>query len=404
MELLLAIFLTVFTGIVAIAFYYEHPKAEIPHAISERQKLYALHYLMNFGLGLATFLDKVGIISEVHLLRVIMETIPPLKDTRLLIKDLRFERVKVRIYQPKTSNNSQRRGILYFHGGVGRLGSIRAYERTCRSLCRKTNSVVVCVGYRLAPEHPFPAQFEDCLTAAIHFLRTAQDHGVDPSRVVICGDSSGGTLTAAVAQALVNRRDLPKLRAQILIYPFLQCVDFNLPSYQQNERVPILLKERTLVLGLKYINKDLSHIETIFKGCHVSEDQRLKYQKWVNPDYIPHEFKTRGYKPSQTYLPLKEMSELAEFMFDPVFSPLLAEDSVIAQLPETFILTCEFDVLRDDGLLYKKRLEDHGIKVTWCHLQEGFHGTVFLAFFGKVFRFRSGTKGVEKIVNFLRLM
>lgn len=271
-----------------------------------------------------------------------------------------------------------------------------------RNDCAKTPSLLF--RYRLAPEHPFPAQFEDCLTAAIHFLRTAQDHGVDPSRVVICGDSSGGTLTAAVAQALVNRRDLPKLRAQILIYPFLQCVDLNLPSYQQNERVPILLKERTLILGLKYLNKDLSVIEQLFQGCHVSEDQRLKYQKWVSPDYIPYEFKIRGYKPSPKHLPLKEMYEVAESMFDPVFSPLLAEDSVIAQLPETFLLTCEFDVLRDDGLLYKKRLEDHGIKVTWCHLQEGFHGTVFFAFFGSVLGFRSGTKGVEKIVNFLRLM
>lgn len=54
MELLLAIFLAVFTGIVAISFYYEHSKAEIPHAISERQKLYALHYLMNFGFGLVS--------------------------------------------------------------------------------------------------------------------------------------------------------------------------------------------------------------------------------------------------------------------------------------------------------------------------------------------------------------
>ncbi|NXY22801.1 ADCL4 protein, partial [Atrichornis clamosus] len=263
------------------------------------------------------------------------------------------------------------------------------YERTCCYLSRKTNSVVVSVGYRLAPEHPFPAQFEDCLTATIHFLRTAQDHGVDPSRIVICGDSSGGTLTAAVAQALVDRRDLPKLRAQILIYPFLQSVDFNLPSYQQNERIPILLKERTLALGLKYINKDLYYIKDLFKGSHVSEDERLKYHKWVSPDYIPHEFKTRGYKPSPTYPPSKEACEQAKPMFHPVFSPLLAEDSVVAQLPEAFILTCEYDVLRDDGLLYKKRLEDHGIKVTWCHLQEGFHGTVFLALFGRVVAFRS---------------
>ncbi|NXU83400.1 ADCL4 protein, partial [Xiphorhynchus elegans] len=251
-----------------------------------------------------------------------------------------------------------------------------AYERTCRYLARKSDSVVVSVGYRLAPKHPFPAQFQDCLAATTHFLRNAQDHGVDPSRVTICGDSSGGTLTAAVAQALGNRRDLPKLRAQILIYPFLQAVDFNLPSYQQNEGVPVLLKERTLIMGLKYINKDWSFIPELFKGRHVSEDLRVKYQNWVSPDYIPQEFKTRGYKPSQTHPPSEELHEYYKPLFDPVFSPLLAEDSVIAQLPETFILTCEFDVLRDDGLLYKKRLEDHGIKVTWCHLQEGFHGTV----------------------------
>ncbi|KFP28606.1 Arylacetamide deacetylase-like 4, partial [Colius striatus] len=250
------------------------------------------------------------------------------------------------------------------------------YERKCRYLARKTDSVVVSVGYRLAPEHPYPTQFEDCLTATIHFMRTAENYGVDPSRVIICGDSSGGTLTAAVAQALVNRTDLPKLRAQILIYPFLQVVDFNLPSYQQNEGVPILLKERTLTLGLRYLNKDLSVVEAIFKGCHIPEDLQLKYQKWVSPDYIPHEFKARGYKPFTTHPFSEELYTLVKTVFSPVFAPLLAEDSVIAQLPEAFILTCEFDVLRDDGLLYKKRLEDHGIKVTWCHLQQGFHGTV----------------------------
>ncbi|NWW88292.1 ADCL4 protein, partial [Rhynochetos jubatus] len=159
-----------------------------------------------------------------------------------------------------------------------------AYERTCRYLTKKSNSVVVSVGYRLAPEYPYPAQFEDCVTATIHFMRTAQDYGVDPSRIIICGDSSGGTLTAAVAQALGNRRDLPKLRAQILIYPYSQCVDFNLPSYQQNKRIPILLKERTISLGLKYLNKDLSLMEPIFKGCHIPEDLKQKYQKWVSSD------------------------------------------------------------------------------------------------------------------------
>ncbi|XP_009905131.2 arylacetamide deacetylase-like 4 [Dryobates pubescens] len=404
MLLLLGIFLALLTFFVAMAFYYEHPKAEIPHEFSQRRRLYFLHLLLNFGFGLGKFLERIGVVKDIYVLRAIMDGIPPFKDKHLLIKDLSFEKVKVRIYHPKMSTTGQRRGVLYFHGGVGQFGSIQAYEKTCRHLAWKSNSVFVSVGYRLAPEHPYPAQFEDCVTATIHFLRTAQDYGVDPSRIIICGDSSGGTLTAAVAQALVNRRDLPKLRAQILIYPFLQCVDFDLPSYQQNKAVPILLKERTITFGLRYLNKDVRLVETMDRWSHIPEDLRLKYKKWVSADHIPQEFKARGYQPSPTLPLAEELAEILRPLLNPVFSPLLAEDSVIAQLPETFILTCEYDVLRDDGLLYKKRLEDHGIKVTWCHLQEGFHGTLFLANWGRPVVFRSGEKGLEKIVNFLRLM
>ncbi|XP_052547581.1 arylacetamide deacetylase-like 4 [Tympanuchus pallidicinctus] len=404
MALLFTIFL-VLTLVVAMGFYYEHPTANIPPGFSERKKLYAFHYIMNFGFGLAILLEKLGIMSEVSLLRAIMDGIPPLKDKRLIIKDLIFEKVKVRLYQPKTSTSGQRRGVLYFHGGVGRFGSIRAYERTCRILARKTNSVVVSVGYRLAPEFPYPTQFQDCLTATIHFMKTAQDYGVDPARIIVCGDSSGGTLTAAVAQALVNRKDVPKLRAQILIYPFLQAADFNLPSYQQNAKIPVLIRERTLVLGLKYLNKDLSAVNVLLEGSHISQKRRQKYQKWLSADNIPHEFKMRGYTPPGPPPPYsEEIYKLAKPFLEPLFSPLLCEDSVIAQLPETFILTCEYDVLRDDGLLYKKRLEDHGIKVTLCHLEEGFHGTIFLAAYSKVATFQSGIKGLEKITKFLRLM
>ncbi|KAM6371422.1 arylacetamide deacetylase-like 4 [Pluvialis apricaria] len=376
---LIAGILVAFVFPVLIATYHNTFKVEIPPDVDQPSKLRLYHWVYTLMEVLAKNLESLGILEEHILIRLISDGLPTCRDSKLFIKDLHFDEVPVRIYLPRVRTASKQRGVIFFHGGCGMFGNIRSYERTCRYIARKSDSVVVSVGYRLAPEHPYPTQFEDCLTATIHFMRTAQDYGVDPSRIIICGDSSGGTLTAAVAQALVNRRDLPKLRAQILIYPYLQCVDFNLPSYQQNKGVPILLKERTVALGLRYLNKDLSVIEAVFKGCHIPEDLQLKYQKWVSPDYIPHEFKTRGYKPSTTH-PLfsEEVYTLIKPMLDPVFSPLLAEDSVIARLPETFILTCEFDVLRDDGLLYKKRLEDHGIKVTWCHLQEGFHGTVTL--------------------------
>ncbi|NXA40523.1 ADCL4 protein, partial [Eudromia elegans] len=348
------------------------------------------------------FLEKLGISSEVHVLRTVMDGIPPFKDNQLLIKDLRFDKVKVRIYQPKAPTTGRRRGVLYFHGGVGLFGSIRAYERTCRFFSKKSNSVFVSVGYRLAPEYPYPTQFEDCLAATVHFMRIAEDYGVDPTRIIICGDSSGGTLAAAVAQAMTNRKDLPKLRAQVLIYPFLQAASFDLPSYEQNKGVPVLLKERTLSLGLKYLNKGPAVIDAVLKGAHIPRDLELKCKKWLNPDNIPEDFKPKDYQQRKEKEFSEELSRLARPILDTIFSPLLAEDTVIAQLPETFILSCEFDVLRDDVLLYKKRLEDHGIKVTWCHLEQGFHGIIFLANYGKITSFRTAKKGLKMIVDFLK--
>ena len=86
---------------------------------------------------------------------------------------------------------------------------------------------------------------------------------------------------------------------------------------------------------------------------------------------------------------------------EPNLCPLLAEDAVVHQLPESFILTCEYDVLRDDGLLHKKRLEDNGVRVTWCHLEDGFHGIISLYDYGGL-SFPSGKRGLDSVVNFLK--
>lgn len=71
-------------------------------------------------------MEKLGIISQISVIRVLMDGLsPPLKDKQIFIKDLRFENVEVRIYQPKIPTSGQRRGILYCHGGIGMFGSIR---------------------------------------------------------------------------------------------------------------------------------------------------------------------------------------------------------------------------------------------------------------------------------------
>ncbi|KFZ67501.1 Arylacetamide deacetylase-like 4, partial [Podiceps cristatus] len=319
---------------------------------------------------------------------------------KLLIKDLKVGEVPLRIYQPKWPPTGKRRGVLYFHGGAGTFGSIGAFERVCRYIAKKCNSVVVSVGYRLAPEHPYPGQYFDCLNATLYFMRNLEEYHVDPALIIISGDSCGANFATVICQILLNKRDLPKVRAQVLLYPGLQGLDFHLPSYQQNASVPLLFRKQVIYFCFRYLNKEPSVMEDVLQNCHVPESMKWKYKKWVSADIIPDEFKIRGYIPQKPTSYKPEVHEAIKELLAITFSPLLAEDSIICQLPESYIVTCEFDVLRDDGLLYKKRLEDNGVQVTWYHSESGFHG--ILAFFGYgIFSFLSGKKIMDSTVNYI---
>ncbi|XP_060614777.2 arylacetamide deacetylase-like 3 [Anolis sagrei] len=247
----------------------------------------------------------------------------------------------------------------------------------CRYIAQETDSVVMTVAFRLAPEHPFPIPVMDCCTAIMHFLKNAEEYGVDPHRIVLHGQSSGGTFAAAVSEYLAGRKDLPKLGGQVLIYPGLQAVDLNLPSYQQNHSVPFLFKKHALMLATLLLTGKEINVEGVMKNAHLPEHVWMKYRKWVNPDDIPERFKGRGYVPMDRPPFHQELYEIIKEATNPMFSPLLAEDDVIRQLPKTFLLTCEYDIFRDDGLLFKKRLEDNGVPVTWYHIKDGFHANLF---------------------------
>ncbi|XP_042334583.1 arylacetamide deacetylase-like 3 [Sceloporus undulatus] len=196
------------------------------------------------------------------------------------------------------------------------------------------------------------------------------------------------------------RKDLPKLRAQILFYPFLQGVDFNLPSYQQNHAMPLLFQKFAVNQGCRYITRGKVNVEEIIKGAHVPEDLWVRYKKWLSADNIPEEFKVRGYEPVAPAPFSKELYEIVKDGFQPTFSPLLAEDEIVCQLPETFLITCEYDILRDDGLLYKKRLEDSGVPVTWHHIEDGIHGMTFTIDYG-VLEFPNARITLQHLVHFL---
>lgn len=231
-------------------------------------------------------------------------------------------------------------------------------------------------------------------------MQNAEQFGVDPSQIIIGGDSAGGNFASVVAQLLVDRPDLPKLRAQVLVSACLQAMDFNLPSYQQNGAFPMLFRENAICLGLQYFQKDLSLREDFLQGAHVPLEMRLKYRKWVTPDHIPERFKRRGYRPMPLAPYKPELYRQLPEILQVTFSSLFAEDTVLQRLPETLIISCEYDVLRDDSLLYKKRLEDAGVKVQWFHAENGFHGAINLFDFG-IWSFPSGLEILHNTINFV---
>uniref|UniRef100_A0A8C6ZLG3 Arylacetamide deacetylase-like 4 n=3 Tax=Tinamidae TaxID=8803 RepID=A0A8C6ZLG3_NOTPE len=379
----------------------ELPSYEIPRGVNQPAKLRLVLALLLGTAALGKILEKTGICSQITFGRYMRRGRRLAVDPKLFIQDLQFKKVPVRVYQPTAPSHGRRRGIIFFHGGGWVFGSLDTYEKVCRYIARESESVVVSVEYRLAPEHKYPAAYEDCLNATLHFMKNIEHYGVDPARIIVSGDSAGGNLAAAVSQTLASRSDLPKLRAQILIYPGLQALDFNLPSYQQNRAVPLLLRERAAFFALQYLNGDASHVEEVLEGSHIPADVRLKYRKWVSADNIPEEFKTRGVKTLAPTDCIAEVYESVKRFCEPNLCPLLAEDATVHQQPESFILTCEYDVLRDDGLLYKKRLEDNGVPVTWYHIEDGFHGIISLHDYCG-FSFPAGKRGLDSIVNFIK--
>eukprot|EP00079_Xenopus_tropicalis_P011551 XP_002937505.1 PREDICTED: arylacetamide deacetylase-like 4 [Xenopus tropicalis] len=405
---LLVLFLAVIFSLCILIFagviYFELSNSQIPPGVACPGKLRIIHAIMIGIAVLGRIFHNLGLCNQLGFIRYVREQLMVKKlgeDPKLFIKDHQFEKVPVRVYQPRSPSAGGRKGVMFLHGGGWMFGSIDTYDILCRYISKETETVVVSVGYRLTPEHRYPAGFEDCLNATVHFLETAQEYGVDPSSVIIAGDSAGGNLTAAVCQSLVNKTNLPKPLAQVLIYPAVQMIDFDLPSYQQNRAVPILYRERAVFYMLNYICDDLNVLEEMLDGDHIPVETKMKYRKWLSAENIPDEFKARGYKPRIMSSQTEEVIEEVKNVLEATCSPLLAEDSVIRLQPKAYILTCEFDVLRDDGLLYKKRLESNGVPVTWYHVQDGFHGIVSFFDNGSL-SFPSGKLAVDSITSYIK--
>jgi acetyl esterase len=123
----------------------------------------------------------------------------------------------IRIYTPAQQVAGTLPALIYFHGGTGVFCSIETHDGLCRLLASQSGCRVISVGYRLAPEHKFPAAVEDGRAAARWTFEHCVDLAVDPSRIAIGGDSAGATLATVVCQ--LERTSGLEFALQVLLCP-----------------------------------------------------------------------------------------------------------------------------------------------------------------------------------------
>ena len=158
------------------------------------------------------------------------------RPARLMVEDIVVEGLRLRIYRPP--GEDAKPGVLHAHGGGWTMGSVDTHDDFCAELADRADVVVVSFDYRLAPEHPHPAQIEDA-KAVLDWMRSSgRAVGLDPTHILVSGDSAGGQVVAGLALKLMAEGQ-PQLRGLVLIYPVLGG-DIDTTSYLALAQSPTL--------------------------------------------------------------------------------------------------------------------------------------------------------------------
>lgn len=136
---------------------------------------------------------------------------------------------RLRIYRPTAATGLP--VLVYLHGGAFVRGDLDAADVTCREVAARGPAVVVSVGYRLAPEHPYPAAVDDAVAAFRWALHAIAAHGGDPAAISIGGDSAGANLAAVAARGLSG-----EVRTQVLIAGVFDLADGLPPDAGEDQR------------------------------------------------------------------------------------------------------------------------------------------------------------------------
>ncbi|XP_028824603.1 neutral cholesterol ester hydrolase 1-like isoform X2 [Denticeps clupeoides] len=393
---------------VAAAYYVYVP---LPSSLAEPWKLMVLDAVFRTFLHVGNLAQDLGISHYVHVVNYIVSQVEikgPRSSETVRVTDTSLAGVQARVFEPKGMDRRLRRAVVYFHGGGWALGSgkMRSFDLLCRRMAEELHAVIVSVDYRLVPEVHFPEQYYDALNASQHFLKpeVLAQYSVDPERVAISGDSAGGNLAAAVAQQMAtDNSSSVKFKVQALIYPVLQALDFNTPSYQQNGDTPILYRSLMVLFWLEYLNGDTSFASSLLANNHTALDpgrlDAVETMAKVNWTRLLPPALRKHYKPVAPARGAPRIVDELPALLDARAAPLLAEQAVLRATPPAYIMTCEHDVLRDDGFMYGRRLEEAGVPVTHDHYEDGFHACMVFSVWPA--KFSVGTRSLKNYIRWL---
>lgn len=370
-------------ALLALGAYYVY--IPLPGAVSDPWKLMLLDATFRGAQQVSNLIHSLGLSHHLIALNFIIISFgkkSAQSSAQVKVTDTDFDGVEVRVFEgaPKP-NELLKRSVVYIHGGGWALASakISYYDELCTAMAEELNAVIVSIEYRLVPQVYFPEQIYDVMRATKYFLQpdVLERYKVDPGRIGVSGDSAGGNLAAALGQQFTYVDRLRnKLKLQALIYPVLQALDFNTPSYQQNRNTPILPRHVMVKYWVDYFKGNYDFVQAMIVNNHTSLDvgRAADLRARLNWTSLLPESITKSYKPvMQTTGDARIVQEIPQLL-DASSSPLIADQEVLQYLPKTYILTCEHDVLRDDGIMYAKRLERAGVDVTLDHFEDGFHG------------------------------
>ena len=244
----------------------------------------------------------------------------PIDIEDLTVDDGPSEQVTLRIMRPQHAL-AMLPVIVYLHGAGWVFGSTQTHDRLMRELAVGAGAAVVFPEYRLSPEARYPTALEECYSAVQWVAECGREHGMDPERLAVAGDSVGGNMAAAVT-LLSRERGGPDIALQLLFYPVTDAA-FDTASYHQ-----------------------------FAEGYHLRRDAMI----WFWDQY------TRN--PGERH--------------EITASPLRASIEQLKGLPPALVITAEADVLRDEGEAYANKLREAGVRVTAVRFQGTIHDFIML--------------------------